>query len=115
MSHEENQVSRTSGSRRSVLELQVPHTAGSGSPGFGTVTCPSGQYHAGISCPHQSWREMHQSRRFRIHSSYVFFQSSGTKRVSPASVAATALSARGATLTNHCSETSGSTQWFVKV
>ena len=46
---------------------------------------------------------------FRIHSSYVFFQSSGTKRVSPASVAATAFSASGATFTNHWRETSGST------
>ena len=85
-----------------------PQADGSASPGFGTVTCPSGQYHAGISCPHQSWRETHQSRMFFIHSSYVFFQSSGTKRVSPASVAATAFSASGPIFTNHWSETSGS-------
>src|SRR5450756_1857161 len=109
MSHDENQVSKTSGSRRNARTPHVPHTDGSGSPDLGTVTWPSGQYQAGISWPHQSCRETHQSRMFRIHSSYVFFQSSGTKRVSPASVAAMAFSARGATFTNHCRETSGST------
>src|SRR5450755_690639 len=109
MSHDENQVSKTSGSRTSFPAPHVAHASGSPAPGFGTVTWPSGQYQAGISWPHQSWRETHQSRMFRIHSSYVFFQRSGTKRVSPASVAATAFSARGATFTNHWSETSGST------
>src|ERR1039458_6411922 len=109
MSQDENHVSRTSGSRRRAPAPHVVHAVGSFSPGLGTVTCPSGQYQAGISCPHQSWRDTHQSRMFRIHSSYVFFHSSGTKRVSPASVAATAFSAKDATFTNHCRETSGST------
>ncbi len=49
MSHDENQVSRTSGSRTSAAEPQVRAGGGSPSPGFGTVTWPSGQYHAGIS------------------------------------------------------------------
>ena len=32
-----------------------------------TVISPqSSQYHAGILCPHQSWREMHQSWTFSI-------------------------------------------------
>ncbi len=108
MSHEENQVSKTSGSCVSEPAPHVPQASGSGSPGFGTVTCPEEQYHAGISWPHQSWRETHQSRMFFIHSSYVFFQSSGTKRVSPRSVARTAFSASGPIFTNHWSETSGS-------
>ena len=95
MSHEENHVSKTSGSRVRSFLPHVPQAAGSASPGFGTVTCPSAQYQAGISWPHQSWRDTHQSRMFVIHSSYVFFQSSGVKRVSPRSVAATAFSASG--------------------
>ncbi len=69
MSHDENHVSNTSGSRTRAAEPHVAHAVGSSAPGFGTFTWPSGQYQAGISCPHQSWREMHQSRMFRIHSS----------------------------------------------
>ena len=69
MSHEENHVSKTSGSRVSAVFPHVPQETGSPAPGSGTFTWPSAQYHAGISCPHQSWRETHQSRMFFIHSS----------------------------------------------
>src|SRR3974377_1190395 len=109
MSHDENHVSRTAGSRVSSFFPHVPQDAGSGARGFGTVTWPSAQYQAGISCPHQSWRETHQSRMLRIHSSYVFFQGSGRKPVAPRAVAATAFSASGPTFTNHWIETRGST------
>ena len=61
---EENQVSSTSSSWRSSPFPQVAHCAGAWRA---TVTWPSGQYQAGIWCPHQSWRLMHQSWMFRIH------------------------------------------------
>ena len=62
-SAEENQVSSTSGSRSSAAEPHVAHAAGSSSA---TVSCPSGQYHTGIWCPHQSCREMHHGRMLSI-------------------------------------------------
>src|SRR5207247_1383519 len=108
ISHDENQVSKTSGSRTSSCDAHSAQATGSGPPGFGTVTCAFPQYHAGISCPHQSWREMHQSRMFLIHSSNVFFHVSGVKRTSRRSAALEAFSASGLMRTNHWSETSGS-------
>ena len=30
------------------------------------------QYHTGMRCPHQSWRDMHQSRMERSQLEYVF-------------------------------------------
>ena len=64
-SADENHVSRTSSSRRSSIE---PHSAQAPGSDSATVTCPSGQYHAGIWCPHQSWREMHHGRIASIQS-----------------------------------------------
>ncbi len=55
----ENQVSSTSSSCRSSV---APHSAQALGSCLATVTCPFGQYHAGIRCPHQSWRDTHQSR-----------------------------------------------------
>ena len=57
-SAELNQVSSTSSSWRSDVAPQVPHAAGAARA---TVMCSSGQNHAGMRCPHHSWREMHQS------------------------------------------------------
>jgi len=40
---------------------------GEGSGGFDTwVDAQAGQYQTGIRCPHQSWREIGQSRMFSI-------------------------------------------------
>ena len=63
-SAEENQVSRTSSSWRSARLPHVPQASG---VARATVACPLSQYQAGIWCPHQSWREMHQSWMLRIH------------------------------------------------
>src|SRR5688572_31504067 len=51
---------------------------------------------------YQSWREMHQSRMFRIHSKYVLLQLSDTKVMWPCSTSRMAGSARGWIFTNHC-------------
>src|SRR6266446_553494 len=58
---EENHVSKTSGSWVSSL---LPAFARASSSDLATITSPSFVYQAGIWCPHQSWREMVQSRRF---------------------------------------------------
>src|SRR5688572_31178603 len=58
---------------------------------------------------YQSWREMHQSRMFRIHSKYVLLQLSGTKTMRPCSTSRMAGSARGWIFTNHCRLRRGST------
>jgi hypothetical protein len=67
------------------------------------------QYHAGIRCPHHSWREMHQSRMLVIQCMNVFVHRSGTNFVLPSVAAAAAFSASGAVFTNHCSMSIGST------
>jgi hypothetical protein len=64
-SAEENQVSSTSSSCRSG-PAQDEHPAGASSAT--TVVPQASQYQAGMRCPHQSWREMHQSWMLRIHS-----------------------------------------------
>src|SRR6266550_3187682 len=80
-SAEENQVSSVSGSCSIAEEPQAAHASGSSSA---TVTWPSGQYHAGMRCPSQSWREMHQSRMFSIQSRYVrVYGSSGMNLTFP--------------------------------
>ncbi len=61
---EENQVSRTSVSCSRLVLPQWGQRSGSRRA---TVILPhSWQYQAGIRCPHQIWREMHQSRMFSI-------------------------------------------------
>ena len=49
-------------------------TMGCGQPGL-----PSDpwQYHTGMRWPHQSWREMHQSRMLDIQCPYTLVQRSG--------------------------------------
>ena len=85
----------------------LPHLVGSL---IATVICEqSEQCQAGILCPHQICRDMHQSRMFLIHSNYVFSQLFGTKVISPSSTAFMAGPASGATLTNQCFERRGST------
>src|SRR4051794_35541594 len=83
-SPDENQVSSTSGSWRSAVLPHVAHAVGSSRP---TIVWPWSQYHAGMRCPHQSCREMHQSWMFSIHAKYVFSQCAGTKRVRPSRTA----------------------------
>ena len=60
---DENQVSSTSSSCTRSLLPHAGQIAGSVSA---TMTSPQMQYQAGIRWPHQSWRLMHQSRRFSI-------------------------------------------------
>ena len=46
--------------------MQPVHDVGSSTE---TMTAPqSRQYQAGMRCPHQIWRETHQSRRFSSQS-----------------------------------------------
>src|SRR5271163_3129533 len=60
-SADENQVSSTSSScLRALAGLFIFFAASSTLRA--TTTLPSASYHAGIRWPHQSWREMHQSR-----------------------------------------------------
>src|SRR6185436_7034926 len=42
-----------------------------------TTKFPSASYQAGIRCPHQSWRLMHQSRIFSIQLRYRFLNFTG--------------------------------------
>src|SRR4051812_29018972 len=100
-SQEENQVSSTSSSWRSAVPPHLLHAVGAERA---TITPPQSQYHAGMRCPHHSWRETHQSRMLVIQCMYVFDQLSGTKRVLPDSTASMAGLARGSIFTNHCVE-----------
>ncbi len=59
-----NQVSRTSSSCHNSDEKHLGHFSGVVRETMGSE--PHAQYHAGIRCPHQSWREMHQSLMFSI-------------------------------------------------
>ena len=63
-SAEENQVSRVSSSCFRAVQPHFGQAAGSSR--LTTISPQSGQYHAGIRCPHHSWREIHQSRIFSI-------------------------------------------------
>ena len=73
-----------------------------------TKTLPSGPYQAGMRCPHQSWRLMHQGWMSRIQAKNVFSHCRGTNAVVPASTAAIAGRASSAALQNHCVVSSGS-------
>ncbi len=52
--------------------------------GVATNTAPSGPYQAGMRCPHQSWRLMHQGWMSRIQAKNVFSHCFGTNTVRPA-------------------------------
>ena len=76
---EENQVSSTSGSRanstqapnRSVALALASASVAATTKGVWSVISPPVSlmaYQAGIWCPHQSWREMHQSFKFTSQS-----------------------------------------------
>src|SRR5258708_15776474 len=73
------------------------------------ISWQSAQCQAGIRWPHQSWREMHQSRMFSIQLKNVFSQLLGTKTMRPSRTADMALAARGVVFTNHCVDTRGAT------
>src|SRR5579883_2975854 len=100
-----NHVSNTSGSCLSVLDPHLVHFVGGVRD---TMISPHSQYHAGMRCPHHTWREMHQSRMLRIHSKYSVRRFSGTISMSFRSTAAIAGSASGFIFTNHCVEARGS-------
>src|SRR5687767_8728615 len=102
-----NHVSSTSVSCTRSAEPQREHDAGVSRAT--TISRHLRQCHAGMRWPHQSWREMHQSRMLYIHSKYVLLQLDGMNSMRPVSTAAIAFSASGLVLTNHCVETSGST------
>src|SRR5690606_33056793 len=94
-----NQVSSTSSSCVSPACRQGAHLSGSTSA---TVTfLQLAQFHAGIRCPHQSWREMHQSSMMFIQCRYVLVHDSGSKTMVPLSTTRLAGAASGAVLTNH--------------
>src|SRR5580692_619556 len=92
-SPDENQVSSTSVSCVIFSDPQCAQAVGS--TRATVILWQVAQCHAGIRCPHQSCREMHQSWMLRIHSKYVFPYCSGVNRMCPFSTAAIALSASG--------------------
>src|SRR6059058_3812154 len=70
---EENQVSSTSSScfREGFSTLNFELNAAFASASFcATTNLPVSSYQAGILCPHQSWRLMHQS--FIFSSQYLY-------------------------------------------
>src|SRR5450432_3595597 len=76
-SAEENHVSRTSSSWRSA-PAGLPDWREASSASRATYTLPASSYHAGMRCPHQSCREMHQSCTLSSQWLYVEVQCSGT-------------------------------------
>ena len=108
-SQEENQVSRTSSSCLR-LSTPAPHLPQAVGVVRATVVSPHlPQYQAGMRWPHQSCREMHQSRMLFIQWKKVFDQLSGTNLVFPCSTASMAGLASGSIFTNHCVDNIGST------
>src|SRR5579871_4666981 len=106
-SPELNHVSSTSVSCSIAAEPQCEQVVGVSRATVIFLQLP--QFHAGTRWPHQSCREMHQSRMLYIHSKYVLAQFAGTKVMRPSSTALIAGSARGFIFAHHCVETSGST------
>ncbi len=105
-----NQVSKMSGSWVSC-DAGLAHTSHAAGPAGSadTETWPSGQYQAGIRCPHHSCRDTFQSRMPVIQCSHVLTNRSGRIRVSPPRVASSADAASGPVFTNHCVLRRGST------
>ncbi|MNN01833.1 hypothetical protein D3C81_1144610 [compost metagenome] len=67
-SADENQVSSTSSSRCSAPLLPAARALASASSSVRpTKQLPASSYHAGIWCPHHSWREIHQSWMLPSH------------------------------------------------
>ena len=66
------------------------------------------QVHTGRRCPHQSWREMHQSWMFSIQCRYTRPHRCGTKRTRPSRTAAIAGLTSSPIRMNHWRERSGS-------
>ena len=86
-----NHVSKMSLSRvRSAAGRAQTSQASGPSISADTVACPSGQYQAGIRCPHHSWRLTFQSRISVSQCSQTFSNRSGMIRVRPLLVAASA-------------------------
>src|SRR3546814_8856475 len=67
-----------------------------------------GPYHAGIRCPHQSWRETHQGWIFSIQLKKVFSHVLGTMLMRPSRTAAIGGCARVSASTYHWSVSHGS-------
>jgi hypothetical protein len=87
-----------------------PHASHFKGGSISTIVFPHAwQWKAGMRCPHQICREMHQSWMFSIHSKYVFSHCAGTIRVSPSRTARMAAAASGFVFTNHCVLSAGST------
>ncbi len=107
-SHDENHVSSTSSSWRTGPP-QASHVAGSSIATVMWSHPSASQYHAGIRCPHHSWREMFQSRISVSQCSYTLPHRSGTNVSLPSRYAWSAGSASGRIFTNHWSESRGST------
>ena len=105
-SQELNQVSRTSSSWRRAAP-QAGHAGGSSR---NALCWPlASQYQTGMRWPHQSWREMFQSRIPVSHCSNSTPRRSGLKRTSPFRYASSAGAASGSIVTNHWSLSRGST------
>src|SRR5258705_8192216 len=92
-SHDENQVSSTSSSWVSASDPQWPQKLGGGRATV--IWLHLAQYQTGMRCPHQSCREMHQSRMLCIQWKNVLVQPSGTNLVFPCSTASMAGLASG--------------------
>ena len=103
-SAELNQVSSTSGSRTSSAEPQSVQAVG---VVRAIVVWPSGQYQAGIWCPHHSCRETFQGRIASSQSTATRPCTGGWKRTRPERIASAAGFASSSMRTHHCSETSG--------
>ena len=73
---------------------QVSQAAGPSGSAL-TVTCPAGQYQAGMRWPHHSWRDTFQSRMLVNQCSHTFSKRSGRIAVRPERVASRAASASG--------------------
>src|SRR3989338_3259859 len=63
---------------------------------------------SGILCPHQIWREMHQSLIFSNQSVYNFSHRGGWNRTRLSLTAASANFASSSIFMNHCSDGMGS-------
>jgi hypothetical protein len=72
-------------------------------------TSPSGPYQTGMRWPHHSWRLMHQSCMSSTQPKNLAFISGGCSTVRPSRTASPAAFASGATFTNHCKDSRGST------
>ena len=103
---EENQVSSTSGSCFNAMP--APACACASSSLSATKMRPSSANHAGMRCPHQSWRLTHQGWMFSIQLKKVFSQLFGTIVIAPDWTASIGPLASVAAATYHWSVSHGS-------